>query len=291
MVNLLWKLTIPAVLTGVAVLPTAAHAQAKKPPAGKDPKLAEAKRLFDQATEAYSQGRWEDAARDWEKSYELSGKALIFESLANVYERLGEKQKARDALAKWRAEAPETEHTQLDAKIKALDERIAAAAAADKAKKEEEEKKKAAAAGEAKADKEAREKARSTRLILTLTAGGIGILGVGAGVALDLIGSGQRPSGDVCTKSGNKTLCPTSAKDAIESSSTLVLAGDISWIAGAVFVAAGAALYFTLPSGDPPAKEAQSPEKKGQTKTPERWIAVVPSIGPTNTGFAVTGSF
>ncbi|MEZ4311668.1 MAG: hypothetical protein R3F14_26860 [Polyangiaceae bacterium] len=243
------------------IAPDAAHAQAGKKPPAKDPKLAEAKQLFDQATEAYANGRYEDAVRDWEKSYELSGRALIFESIANAYERLGEKKKAREALAKWRDAAPPEEHEQLDAKLKALDERIAAADAAEKKRKEDEEKKRKQDDGAAKAEREARESARSTRLILAISAGGAGVLAVGAGVALGVVGSGQRPDSSVCTKAGQQTLCPTSARDAIEGSSTLVLAGDITWIAGAVLIAAGGALFFTLPSADPPA--AQGGEKAG----------------------------
>jgi hypothetical protein len=290
-----------AALGGAAVLavslpPAPARAQAGKKANAKDPKIAEAKKLFDQAWEAYGQGRYEDAIRDWEKSYELSGKALIFESIANAYERLGDKKKTREYLAKWRAEAPPTEHEQLDARIKALDTRIAAAEAEEKARKEEEAKRKVDEGGAAKAEREAKERARSTRLTLAIAAGGAGVLAVGAGIALGAVGAGQRPDPEeACTSSGDRTLCKTSAKDALESSSTLALIGDITWITGAVLVAAGGALLFTLP--DAPAKASDgggketpaAPAKQGSA--PRRWISVAPVVGPTSGGVGVSGRF
>ncbi len=272
-----------------------ALAQTGKKPAGKDPKLAEAKKLFEQATEAYGKGRYEDAIRDWEKSYELSGKPLIFESIANAYERLGDKKKTREYLVKWRAEAPAGEHEQLDARIKALDARIAAAAAEEKARKDEEAKQQADAGGAAKAEREAKERARSTRLAMAITAGGAGVLAVGAGVVVAAIGAGQRPdTSEACAKNGEKTLCKASAKDALESSSTLVLVGDITWIAGAALIAAGGALLFTLPEAPAAGK---SGGKEGATATPKpgsaprRWISVAPVVSPSAGGVGVTGRF
>lgn len=267
----------------VAGSPATASAQASKKGAPKDPKLTEAKKLFDQAWEAYSQGRYEDAIRDWQKSYELSGKALIFESIATAYEKLGDKKKTREYFAKWRAEAPPTEHERLDARIKLLDQRIATEEAEQKARKEEEEKQRANNEGAAKAEREAQERARSTRLTLALIAGGAGVAAVGAGVALGVVGAGQRPNAEACAKAGEKTLCKASAKDALEGSSTLVLVGDITWITGAVLIAAGGALLFTLP--DAPSKP------KTQGAPAPRWIAVTPGVGPSFGGLAIRGQF
>jgi tetratricopeptide (TPR) repeat protein len=289
------RLALPAcaVIVPALLTPAAAHAQAgKKGAKDKDPKLAEAKKLFEQATEAYGAGRYEDAVRDWLKSYELSGKPLIFESIANAYERLGDKQKAREYLTKWRAEAPREEHQQLDARIKALDERIAAAEKAEAARKEEEAKRQAEGSGAAKAEREAKEKARSTRLVLALATGGAGVLAVGAGIAVAAVGAGQRPDPEqACAKAGDQTLCKSSAKDAIESSSTLTLAGDITWIAGAVLVAAGGALLITLPPA--PGKEGGKTGSKGPANAAQagRWISVAPVVGVDGGGVGLRGQF
>ena len=282
--------TGPALCLVTAAAPGAAVAQPKKP--GKDPKTAEAKKLFDEGSDAYADGRYEDAVKAWEKSYELSGKPLIFESIGNAYERLGDKKKAREYLSRWRAEAPSAEHEQLDARIKNLDARIKASDAADAERKALEEKKKASSAAEGKArEEEAKEleKARSTRLVLGIAVGGVGVLAVGAGLVVGAVGAGQRPDPDtVCAQNGDRTLCRSAAKGDIEGSSTLALVGDITWIAGAALAVTGGVLILTLPSAAPatpaaPGKEAVRP--------PRRWVSVTPMAGPQGGGLGLTGTF
>src|SRR4029079_16607045 len=127
------------------------------------------KKLFDEASDAYHDGRYEDAVKAWEKSYELSQKPLILESIANASERLGDKKKAREYLARWRAEAPKAEQERLDERIKTLDAAIAAADSAEAARKAEEDKKRADQAAKDKAAKDgtsAQGDARSKRLVL-----------------------------------------------------------------------------------------------------------------------------
>src|ERR1700761_6593550 len=102
-----------------------ALAQPKKPAGKVDPKLAEAKHLFEEGAAAYAQGSYDAAIRAWELSYDLSQKPLIFESIANAWERLGDAKKAREALAKWRAHAPPEEQELLDARLRNLDARVA----------------------------------------------------------------------------------------------------------------------------------------------------------------------
>lgn len=289
-------LAAPALALAATAAPGAAHAQPKK----KDPKLAEAKKLFDQGSDAYADGRYEDAVKAWEKSYELSGKPLIFESIANAYERLGDKKKAREYLARWRAEAPQAEREQLDARIKNLDARIAAADAAEAERKAQEEKKKASSAAAEKARKDeakARASARSTRLVAGIAVGGVGVLAVGAGIVMGAVGAGQRPDPNTfCASSGDRTLCKSSARDAIEGSSSLTLAGDVTWIAGAVLAATGGVLLVTLPDAPPAAgkeggDDAAPPEVPKDARAPRRWVSVTPIVGPSSGGLGVTGTF
>ncbi len=306
-IALVTRLTWPLVATATLALvtPEIAHAQSKKPPPPppKDPKIAEAKKLFDEGSAAYSDGKYEDAVKAWEKSYELSQKPLIFESIASAYERMGDKKKAREYLAKWREAAPKDEQEQLDARIKNLDARIAAAEKEEAARKEAEEKRNAAGSSSNKAAEEeakAQNAARSSRLKIAIGVGAAGVVAVGAGIVLDVLASGQRPNTNTdCSKVGDKTLCKESAKGGIESSSTLALAGDISWIAGAVIVAGGAALIITLPpaakapSAAPSegGKDAPKTPEKGARREPSRWISVAPLLSPTSGGVGVTGRF
>ncbi len=278
-----------------------ASAQPKKPPPPppKDPKIAEAKKLFEDGSQAYTDGRYEEAIKAWEQSYQLSGKPLIFESIANAYERQGDKKKAREYLAKWREAAPKEEHDQLDARIKNLDARIAAADAAEAARKEEEAKKKADKAAQDKAaqgDSKEKEQARASRMKLAIGVGAGGVLAVVAGVVLDVVAAGQRPDPNTaCASGAGKTLCKEAAKGDIESSSTLALAGDITWIAGAAIAATGVVLFVTLPSsgaeaGKEGTKDApKTPEK--QSRTAPRWVSVAPLVGPGSAGVGLRGAF
>ena len=110
----------------------------KKPLNKKDPKYLEAKRLFEKGEELYDKGDYEKAIESWELSYDLSEADLILESVANAYERLGQVEKARDYLGRWRAVAPENEQASLDARLAKLDERIAKSKAAQQAKEAKE---------------------------------------------------------------------------------------------------------------------------------------------------------
>ena len=230
------------------VTPTGfAQAQSKKPSATRpDGKNNEAKKLFDDGAAAYTQGNYEAAIEAWSKAYEISKKPLIFESIANAYERLGEAKKAREFLSKWREVAPKDEQDLLDARIKNLDARVtrdeeletARKAEADKAKKADEEREKLRKAGGGTS--------ASSTSVPGVVLLGVGGAAVAVGVTLDIIAGIRRPAvATACAVTSAGQICKASARDAIVSSNTLALVGDIVWIAGAVAVASGATLVIT----------------------------------------------
>ncbi len=218
-----------------------ASAQARKPPPGKvDPRLAEAKKYFDEGAAAYHAGDLEQAIKAWEKSYEISQKPLIFESLANAWERLGEPRKARDNLARWRDSAPPEERDLLDARLKNLDARVA---------REDEAARKAAAEKAARDAADARDRAeaesnRQRPWLPGAVAIGVGGLAVVSGIALDAVAASKRPDPSLCKMSGGLNLCNVAAQGPITTSNHLAVAGDATWIVGAVAVAAGVALVI-----------------------------------------------
>lgn len=252
-----------ALLAGALVVCAAPPvlAQGKKPPAKTDPRLAEAKKLFDEGAAAYAQGNYEEAVRAWQKSYEISQKPLIFESIANAYERLGDARKARDSLTKWRDAAPPEERDLLDARIRNLEARV---------QREEEAVKKAA---EDKAKREAQEKVeaetkRSKAWLPGAVLTGVGGAAVIVGVVLDIVAKTKRPGADACVAVGDNTFCKASAADAIKSSNTLAGVGDALWIGGAAIAATGAVLLFVLRPSAPGAPK--------DTPPPTAWIAPAP---------------
>jgi tetratricopeptide (TPR) repeat protein len=276
---------LAALCTALALLvstaPAAAQPSKKPPPQKLDAKTAEAKRLFDEGAELYTRGSYEEAISAWEKSYELSKKPLIFESIANAYERLGQPKKARDYLSRWRAVAPDDEHELLDARIKKLDERIARDDALAEAKRVEEEK--------ARRQREEEERRRQGQrpskpggdrgpglLGPGLALAGAGVGAVVVGITLDVIAQNRRPDeSTACAQAGDRQLCKKSEADAIESSNTLALVGDVIWIVGAAAVAGGVVL-IVLDAPD---------------KTDEGATTLAPSFGPHGGGVRLGRTF
>ena len=247
----------------------------KKPLSKKDPKYLEAKRLFEKGEELYSKGDYEKAIESWELSYDLTEADLILESIANAYERLGQVEKAREYLARWRDAAPEGEQAALDERLKKLDERIAKIKAAEQEKAAKEKAEKEA---QAKRDAEARAKPQGGGIFLPgiIMAGAGGAVAITGGV-LDFLAYRSRPDQSaVCaTSPDGKLLCRDSSRAAIEKSNTFATVGDILLIAGGATAAAGVVLTV-LKSG----------AKKDEAKT-----AVTPWFLPGGGGVAVGGRF
>lgn len=246
----------------------------KKPGKPSAKQLAEAKRLFEQGAELYGKGSYEQAIEAWETSYDLSKKDLILESIANAYERLGKPEQAREYLARWREAAPPEEHADLDARIKNLDERIAREKAdKEKAEKAEREKREAE-------QKAARDKVEGGGLFIP----GLILAGLGGGMAvtggvLDIVAVARRPDeATVCGASGDRQLCRVSARNDIESSNRLAIAGDVLLFGGAAVAALGVVLVVT-----------QSGGKKDEAGPPK--AAVAPLFLPGGGGAAVVGRF
>jgi len=252
---------------------TPALAQPKKPPAAKpEVKNNEAKKLFDDGAAAYTQGNYEAAIDAWSKAYEISKKPLIFESIANAYERLGEAKKAREYLSKWRDVAPKDEQDLLDARIKNLDARVVRDEEIETARKTEAEK--------AKKGEDDRERQRKAGGGGGTSVPGVILLGVGGaavavGVTLDIIAGIRRPAVDsACAVVDGANICKASSRDAITSSNSLALAGDILWIVGAAAAAGGAVLVIT-----------HKPSSSSSAVPTATWIA------PAGAGFLAGHSF
>jgi tetratricopeptide (TPR) repeat protein len=86
---------------------------------------AKARLLFDNGAMLYEEGRYEDATAAWERAYVLSPRPLLMFNIANAQERVGNLDKAHDALNRYRAFAPAEERAVLDRRIRNLENRIA----------------------------------------------------------------------------------------------------------------------------------------------------------------------
>lgn len=279
-----------AVLLAVAVVSTGAPSAAFAQKANVSQKdRREAKRLFNQAHLAYRRGDYEEAILKWEQSFELSGEPLIYLSIANAYERLGDPERALDYLTRWRDKAPRREHEELDQRLESLQRRVDDKRAEDERRAREEEERRAK-------DDERRERERQQKLeelrkqeqsgttdVWTITGWsmvGVGGAAVVAGLIVDGVAAAKRPSEDeACTDSGDGLLCRDALRDDIESSNTLAIAGDVTWIVGGVIAAGGVVVLLTLAGDDEPDESAATIPR------------VVPLVGPRGGGLGVSGRF
>ncbi len=266
-------------LAGSAGQPRSAFAETSIPASPAEAR-AQAKKYFDQGALDYTQGNYEGAVEAWQKSYDLSKEPLIFENLGNAYERLGKPKEARAALSKWREVAPPEEHVILDRRIKNLDVRIAREDADALRKKQEDEavQKKLSRINSNTGQNET--PSGPAFSIPGVIVGGVGVVAIIAGVAVDGVASSKRPDkATVCKKSGTSQLCLESAKSDISSSNTMAIAGDVTWIIGAAAVAAGGVLLLTYKR---PTTEPNEPPKTGQ-------VDILPMAGPSGGGLSIRG--
>ncbi len=252
----------------------------------------EAKRLFNQAHLAYRRGDYEEAILKWEQSYELSKEPLIFESIANAFERLGDPERALENLSKWRKTAPRREHKSLDSRIENLESRIARLVQERQLKQAEEAERERVEAERLARERETQQQqddeaeraaaGPSTMEILGWSLVGGGGAAVVAGVVTDIVAATTRPSeDDACSAQGDLLLCRDAMRDDIESSNQLAIVGDILWIAGAAIATGGVVVLLT----------AVEPDTTGTEQAPELDAHLVPFVGPSGGGLLFTVPF
>jgi hypothetical protein len=271
---------------------SATAGEGRQPPTAEQRR--EAKRLFNQAHLAYEDADYEGAILKWKRSYELSGEPLIFEAIAKAYEKLGDATKAYENLSQWREHAPAAEQERLDRRLAALETRIAAEQ--ERVRKEQERRRLEEERRKAREEAERRKReeqdsgrqsppppddgaALSGTQIASWTMIGVGAAAVVAGIVVDAVAASSRPDEETaCSAQGDELLCRAALQDDIESSNTLAIAGDITWIAGGAIAATGLVLLLTIgddEGGSEPAAKAR----------------LSPSLGPAGTGFTLSGSF
>ena len=247
----------------------------------------EAKKLFNKAHLAYRRGDYEEAIVKWEQSYELSKEALIFLSIANAYERLGDTARAIEYLKRWRAEAPRREHKELDGRIVNLEDKLREEQELESAAAKENEAELAAEKERLRSEMEAKQQRDRDQAtdsdntmwqIIGWTGVGVGAAGIIAGVIMDGVAAGMRPAEEeACTDSGGQLLCRDAQRSDIESSNTLAIAGDITWIAGTAIAGGGVVVLLLLGYAD-------NPDDKSDAR-------IVPHVGPEGGGISVTARF
>ncbi len=85
---------------------------------------AQARHLYRNGEQLYSEGLYKDAIAAWSSAYNLSARPLILYNMANAQERMGLWQDALDSLNRYRAYAPADERDTLTKRISNLERHL-----------------------------------------------------------------------------------------------------------------------------------------------------------------------
>lgn len=247
---------------------------------------SKASALAKEAEKAYKDTRYEDAANLLKQAYEADPNPKFLFNLARALDQAGKLEASLDAYRKYVAlPSDETEPDTVVKANKAMDRirRVLADQEAEKKIAEAEksrladEAKKAAEAAAREAEKsraqleafEAKERAAreesqkkaSGRKVGAFIAGGVGLAGIGVGVAFGLMANGSHST-------FNKAITVQAKKDAEGATKSQALIADVGFAVGIVGAVTGALLY-------PKGEEAQG--------------SVSVSLGPTPGGGLMAG--
>lgn len=232
-------------------LAPAAHAL-PSPPGKKVSKTddAHARKLYKQGDKAYAEGRYEDAAADFEKAYALSGRPLLLFNLANAYERLERYADAAEALDRYLPDAKPKEQDAVEKRIGNLKRRARKKEQEEEKKREEEAKrqrrKKAAQPASHPPGTTSSSPAPPTTGYVLLGVGGasLAVGGVFGALALSARSDEKRE----CASSTQGRFCTINANNAISRDQHYSLIADIGF--GVGVVAAGVGAYLLLAPRD-----------------------------------------
>ncbi len=241
-------------LVSAAVLAAAVPGVAAAQGADAEQLDPEARQRFQLATTLYGQGRFVEAAEEFERVYELTRNADVLHNVYVAYRDAGDKPRAAEALRGYLHEARDIpDRAVMEGRLATLEREIA--------EDEERERRLEEAAVEddhgsdASVTESAPEPAPVTPPsegpsvalpIVVLSAAAA--LAIGGGV-LGLVAKGQYE--DLEEECGIRLVCPASEQDEVDSLSTTALVADILLAAGAVAaVVGGTWLAVELATGD-----------------------------------------
>lgn len=198
---------------------------------------ARARELYILGDEFYANGRYEAAEEAFAEAYRLSGRPLLLFNLANAQERSGRWREAADNLRSYREHAPEEELSALDARIGALERRIADRDAESRDEPvvviQHESADLPRLTTEALA--QPRPPLRPERILLP-SAGVLALASLGLGLRVRSVRADVRQA---CVREGGQRLCLPSAEGAITRDRRLSLAADLLGAASLATAALG----------------------------------------------------
>jgi tetratricopeptide (TPR) repeat protein len=267
----------PSAAPGTPAAPTESMSQATT--TEQDMADAQARAHFRLGREYYEQGRFADAAKEFEVAYGMSGRGSLLFNVYLAYRDAQDTANAARALRGYLAATPDAaDREHLSARLAALEatlqqaeadaERQRAEAAAAEAKTAEAERERAESDRRA-AEAERRAQLRPSRPLWPWLVFGGGVAIAGTGVVLGVLASGDaddlradcvadpRTDGAGAPLTGGSHCAPAvdlaSRRDSIQ---TQALIADALWIGGAVIGVTGLVLAFALPDEYPELEES-----------------------------------
>jgi len=228
----------------LAAVAPAATASPKSEKAAIDTRARE---LFQKGDKDYAEGRYDEAYKEFQEAYDLSGRAQLLFNISNALERLGRYQEAAEALEKYlssgKVKDKDVVHKRIVNLKKRVDEKKAEDEAAEKKRQEE------AAAAAAKPEPVVPPpppppppKPFPILPVALLGAGGVALVGAGIFGVLTL---GARSDADAGCKDGaGGRLCTADGQSASDRDGTFSLVTDIALVSGVVLGSVGAYFLF-----------------------------------------------
>ncbi len=203
-------------------------------PAQADDTDDRARKLYLEGEDAYAAGRYKSASKKFEEAFKLSKRPALLFNLGNTYERMGDYEKAAQALQRY-LDLPNPQRVEeTEQRIRGLRKK------ADAERRRQEELRKLRAR-ERKGEKG---KSGPSRMPSYLLIGGGGAAIV-AGVLFGLGASsaGSDAEGKCETGPSGGLFCPTDAKSSLDRERNLSIAADLSFVVGVGAIVTGVILW------------------------------------------------
>lgn len=207
-----------------------------------------ARRHFESGAAYLEQAEYEDALREFEKSFELSGRPEVLLNVATVHERLGNLDAAIEALERYLALAPEGQHAEtVTIRLQNLRQRRASQPEPEAAEAEPKPEAQPAPAERPEAPPEP-EPASPSRLPSYILFGVAGASAIGA-VVTGVVSSSEHSSAE-------ESCSPSCSDDELSTGRTMAWTSTV--LTGVAVVAAGVGVALLFTGDDTPERQART---------------------------------
>ena len=229
-------------LSAVAAAPAPAAAQGRAQEEDVDP---EARQRFQLATTLYGQGRFVEAAEEFERVYEITDNAVLLHNIYVAYRDAGDEPKAAQFLRQYLEEAEEIpDRAVMEGRLRTLERQVAEAEARDDGEVVEPPTDETTGPpapvepGDSQPQRPPpREQDSSWPIVVSAVVAAVGAAAVGVGAVLGVQAADQYE--ELENDCGPALICPATRQEDVDSLGATALAADILLIGGGVLAVGG----------------------------------------------------